>query len=398
MTKTEKKFFDFLKNHILTVIFFTVTILAIAIHFCGIGLESGDYQSFLKPWWQVIKSSGIGGLSKQVGNYNIPYQIITFIMTLFPWDSLIAYKSLSIVFDFVLAGAVMKLIVEITKSKVAGLVGYSLTIFSMTVILNSSFWAQCDSIYVAFIILAIYFIFKDKTALSFIMLGISFAFKLQMVFILPVFLFYYILDRKVSIIHFLIIPAVDFILCFPAVLLGRNIIDIFTIYAAQTDYGKLIQMNCPNLYALICNGSDANYYYMFKLFSILFTIAVIGFMLGMFIFKKVDLKDRRKFLMTAIWTVFTCVMFLSSMHERYSYLLDILLIAYAVSYRKNIIPAILCNLISLRGYASYLFKYDVVANQHAAIVYIGIYFYLSYVLVKEVLLNNNSKTELKVKI
>ena len=203
---------------------------------------------------------------------------------------------------------------------------------------------------------------------------------------------------KHNIIHFLIIPAVDFALCFPAVLLGRNIIDIFTIYATQTDYGKLIQMNCPNLYALICNGSDTTYYYLFKLFSILFTIAVIGFMLGMFIFKKVDLKDRRKFLMTAIWTVFTCVMFLSSMHERYSYLLDILLIAYAVCYRKNIIPAILCNLISLRGYASYLFKYDVVSNQHAAIVYIGIYFYLTYVLVKEVLLNNNSKTELKAKI
>lgn len=398
MTALEKKFFNFIKNNILTVLFFTVTVFAIALHFCGLGFQSGDYQSFLKPWWDVIKSSGIGGLSKQVGNYNIPYQIITFILTLFPWDSLIAYKSLSIIFDFILASGVMLLIKQITENKTAALIGYALTICSVTVIFNSSFWAQCDSIYVAFIIFAIYFIFKDKITLSFIMLGISLAFKLQVIFILPVFLFYYVLNRKVSIIHFFIIPAVDIIMCLPAVFLGRNISDIFTIYADQTDYGKLIQMNCPNFYALICNGSDATYYYLFKTFSILFTVTILGFMLCMFIYKKVDLKDKEKFLMTAIWTVFTCIMFLSSMHERYSYLLDILLIVYAVCYRKNIIPAIICSLVSLRGYCSYLFTYNVVENQHAAIVYFGVYIYITYVLVKEVLMNNNSKKELKVTI
>lgn len=42
-----------------------------------------------------------------------------------------------------------------------------------------------------------------------------------------------------------------------------------------------------------------------------------------------------------------------------------------------------------------MFKYDVILNQHAAIVYFGVYLYITYVLVKEVLLNNNSKLELK---
>lgn len=396
MTKIEKKFFELIRENILTVVFAAVTLVGIFIHFCGLGFQSGDYLSFLKPWWTIIKSAGIGGLSKQVGNYNIPYQIIIYIMTLFPWDSLIAYKSLSIVFDFALACGVMLITAQITKSKVLSLVSYALTICSLTVLFNSSFWGQCDSIYTAFIIFAIYFIFKDKTALSFVMLGFALAFKLQMIFIIPVFLFYYILEKKVSILHFLIIPAVDFALCLPVMLFGRNIVDIFTIYAEQTDYGKQIQMNCPNLYALMCNGADATYYYLFKTLSIILSIGVLGFMLGMFIYKKVDLSDKKNFLLTAIWTVFTCIMFLSSMHERYSYLLDILLILYAVSYRKNIIPAIICNLISLRGYCSYLFKYDLVSNQHAAIVYFGVYLYITYVLVKEVLLNNNSKLELKL--
>ena len=204
MTKVETKFFDFIRNHILTVAFVLITAFGLAMHFCGLNHQSGDYNYFLKPWWDIIKTGGTGALAKQVGNYNIPYQIIIYIMTLFPWDALIAYKALSIVFDFVLAGAVMILVAELTKSKAIALVSYAIALCSVNAIMNSSFWGQCDSIYVSFIIFAIYFIIKDKTALSFLFLGLAFAFKLQVVFILPVFVFYYVLNRKFSILNFLI--------------------------------------------------------------------------------------------------------------------------------------------------------------------------------------------------
>ena len=102
--------------------------------------------------------------------------------------------------------------------------------------------------------------------------------------------------------------------------------------------------------------------------------------------------------MTAIWTVFTCVMFLCSMHDRYSYLLDILFIVYALVYREHIASAVLCYLISFRSYSSYIFKFNVIENQHAAILYVGIYLYITYVLIKEVVLDNNSDKELKVNL
>ncbi|MCR5704263.1 MAG: hypothetical protein K6G85_06540 [Eubacterium sp.] len=391
MFSFEEKFFEWVRKNILIIAFCAITILGMGIRICGIDFESGDFRDFLNPWWNIIKGMGLEGVSKKVGNYNMPYQTITFLMTLLPWKSIVAYKTLSIIFDFVMAMGGMLFVYEVTKSQAKAVVGYALTICSVNVFLNSAFWAQCDSIYVAFIILAIYFLMKDRNEMSFIMLGLSFAFKLQMVFILPVFLFYYVLTKKISVVHFLIILIVDVLMSLPALFLGRNVRDLYSIYVEQTDYGKKIQMNFPNFYAMICDGADKTYYELFKGFSIMLTIAILGFMLAMFIYKQVDLTNKKYFLMTAIWTSFTCIMFLSSMHERYSYLLDILLILFAIVYGELIIPAILSNLISLRGYSFYLFNFNMLEFNHAAIINFGLYLYITYVLVKEILLKDEAQ-------
>ena len=389
MTKFEQKFFDFIKKNIIPLFLLGVTVIGIVIRICGIDFESDDYQSFLAGWWTTIESKGVSGLSEQVGNYNIPYQLITYVFTLLPLGPLYSYKTLSIIFDFVLAVSAAMLVYSFSKNKsfFKASLTYALVLFSIPVVFNSSFWAQCDSIYVSFILLAIYFIHKDRNVLSFVMLGISLAFKLQMIFILPVFLFYYIATRKVSILHFLIIPAVDVLMCLPAIILGRNPMDIINIYVEQTDYGKLIQMNCPNFYALICSGTQIENYHLFKTFSIILTFVVLAIALVMIIYKNVDLKNKENFLLTAIWTIFTCIMFLSSMHERYTYLLDILTIIYALTACKRYWLPVVCNLISLRGYCYYLFAYEVFDLKTAAIIFLAVYFYVTYIFVKDVVIN-----------
>lgn len=395
MTEIEIKFFDWIRKNIILIFLGAITLLGIAIHLCGIDFQSDDYVSFLYPWWAVIESSGVQGLATQIGNYNIPYQIITYLFTLTPLGPLYSYKALSIAFDFVVALSAALLVYSFDgkKSYLKPVLTYGLVFCSMTVVLNSSFWAQCDSIYVSFIFLSIYFLKKEKNITSFVMLGIAFAFKLQAVFILPVFLFYYVCTRKTSILHFLIIPVVDFVMCLPAIILGRNPLDIITIYAEQTDYGKLIQMNCPNIYAFMCEGNDMYNYFLFKTLSIVLTITVLGAGLCMLIYKRTDLTDKQNFLLASIWTVFTCIMFLSSMHERYAYLLDILTIIYAVVNVKRVWLPIVCNLVSLRGYCYYLFAYDVLDIKITAIVYIAVYAYVSYIFLKDVVMNGKKMDE-----
>lgn len=288
--------------------------------------------------------------------------------------------------DFVLAISTAMLVYSFVKNnrRLKAILTYSAVLLSATVIFNSSFWAQCDSIYTSFIILAILFLHKDKPIASFVFIGIAFAFKLQTVFIIPVLLYYWISTKKISILHFFIIPAVDVIMCLPAIIMGRPFIDIITIYAEQTDYGKLIQMNCPNFYALICDGNDMTYYYLFKQFSVFLTIAVLGIMMCIIIYKKVDLKNLETFLLTTAWTVFTCIMFLSSMHERYGYLLDIILIVYAAVSAKHLWIPIVSTLISLRGYCYYLFSYELISLQFTAIIYTALYVYITFLLVKTI--------------
>lgn len=386
MTKIESKAIGFIKRYILLFLLGAITILAVFIRICGMDFQSDDFNSFLNPWWGIIKYNDFTGIAAQVGNYNIPYQIIIYLMTLLPLNALYAYKIVSIIFDFVLAISTAMLVYSFAKSnaRLKAVIAYSAVLLSATVIFNSSYWAQCDSIYTSFIILAILFLHKDKPIASFVFTGIAFAFKLQTVFILPVLLYYWISTKKISILHFFIIPAVDVIMCLPAIIMGRPFIDIITIYAEQTDYGKLIQMNCPNFYALMCDGNDMTYYYLFKQFSVFLTIAVLGIMMCIIIYKKVDLKNIEVFLLTTAWTVFTCIMFLSSMHERYGYLLDIILIVYAAVSAKHLWIPIVSTLISLRGYCYYLFSYELVSLKVTAIIYTALYVYITFLLVKTI--------------
>lgn len=390
MTRVEHKIFDFLKKHLPLVLLIAATLLGLFIRYKGLDFRSDDFNSFLSGWWNQIAAGGIDSLSYQVGNYNIPYQIIIYLLTLLPFEALTAYKLLSIVFDVALAISAALVVSEALKKPFFSFIpalSYSLVFCSVTVIFNSAFWAQCDSIYVTFILLAIYATMKNRHIAAFVFLGVSLAFKLQVVFILPVFVYYYIANRKISIVHFFIIPLVDILMCLPVVFMGRSFLDIFTIYADQTDYGKLIQMNCPNLYAFMCNGGDMTYYYLFKPISIGLTALVLGAGLCLILHKRVDMSDPENFLFTAGWTAFTCLMLLSSMHERYGYLLDILLILYVILARKHYAIAVIANLVSLRGYCYYLFaNYEVLTLQWTAVVYVGLYAYTTFVFVRDVVL------------
>ena len=381
MTRIERKLFDLIRNNIFIILFVCISVISVLLRIYGLKFPSDDYRRYLNSWWIVISNQGIGGLSKQVGNYNIPYQIIIFILTRLKMDSLFAYKIISLFFDYVLAVSAALLVKQIRGEKFfsfSPIVTYSMILCSLTVIFNSAFWGQCDTIYV-----------------SFILLGAAFAFKLQMIFILPLFLYYYATTRKCSILHFLLIPLTDIVLCLPALFCGRPFLDIFKIYVGQTDEGKQLQMNFPNIYAFFTDGNKRAPYDLLRDFTIVFAIAVLLGGLTLLLYKKVDLSNRENLILTGIWSVFTCLMFLSSMHERYGYILDILVIVYAIAYRKHYVVAILCNLISLRGYGFYLFEnYEAFTIGQASMIYLGLYFYVTYLFVRETVLGKKEPLRL----
>ena len=182
----ERKFIEVCKEHYLTL-FVVTSLLALLVRICLLRFQSYDYLHFLSRWFEYLKENGgFKGLGSYIGDYNAPYMTIMAALTYIPVNSLYTIKAVSVFFDFVLALSASYLVaVHVDKDKkVYALISYALVLFMPQVIANSAAWGQCDSIYVALIIWALFFLYTDKSIFCFILLGISFAFKLQTVFIL----------------------------------------------------------------------------------------------------------------------------------------------------------------------------------------------------------------------
>ena len=94
--------------------------------------------------------------------YNIPYNYFLALFSYLPIRDLYLIKWLSILFDVILAWGVLRLVGLYRESAAAKLTGFFLTFFLPTVILNGALWGQCDSIYAAFAVWALYFGLADK--------------------------------------------------------------------------------------------------------------------------------------------------------------------------------------------------------------------------------------------
>ena len=81
-------------------------------------------------------------------------------------ENLVLIKALSIAFDVVLAWASMKLVGLYCSSNARRLAAFFLVLFLPTVVLNGAYWGQCDSIYTAFAVLALYLALDGRTSCS----------------------------------------------------------------------------------------------------------------------------------------------------------------------------------------------------------------------------------------
>lgn len=348
-----------IKNKVL--LFLTiVTILAVLIRYFERNFVSGDYTASLHPWFINIRHmGGVAALRHQVGDYNIFYQFLIAIFTYFPFKDLYMYKALSDLFDFFLAcstGMLVASFVSPEKKQKYFAFTYAIVLFLPTVILNSGAWAQCDSIYATFIVLSLFFLFKDRYISSFIMLGIAFGFKFQTIFILPFFLFVWLVNNKIYIWHFAVAIFTFWLSGVPGYIFGRNPLEPFTIYLNQANHYTFLFMdyfNFPGMF-LGKNAQDpATYFILSKVFVLgTFLVLLIGYMF--FLYRKDSLTNFH-LIIIAVWTIYTCVMFLPAMHERYAFVVDILMIVLVMLNKKYILVAIPEILNSLLSYSRFLF-------------------------------------------
>ena len=384
MPKIEKKIIEFLEEHYWLIGVVIISVFACLMRYWMMPFESGDYVEYLRPWTNALRAEGgLSGIATYEGNYNMPYVVILALFTYLSTPILTATKILSIVFDFILAmscGILVAGLVEKNKKEYY-LLTYSAVLLLPTVFLNSALWGQCDSIYTAFIVLALIFLLDEKYTKSFIMLGIAFAFKLQTIFILPIYIILYFAKKKFSILNALIIPAVNIVMSIPALLNGVSFAELFKVYGEQVKtYDYRMVMNFPNMYNLL-NCKPEIFYRV----STVFALGICALMLGYTIVKKIDW-TKEKILTLSLWFVVVITYVLPGMHDRYMYLGEILILMILITYKKYLPLAIFAVGSTFVTYSAFLFgnSYDIMPI--LSLIYLAVIAYFTKDLFK--LLNN----------
>lgn len=353
MMEFEKRIIDFFKKNYLLIFAVGITLLSIFIRLFFLDYRSNDFDGFLNRWFEYFKTNGqFKALATYDGDYNAPYLTLMVLFTYLPFNPLYMIKGLSILFDFVLAFSCGYLVYDLTNGKnkrIAGLVAYSCILFLPQVILNSSMWAQCDSIYSSFVILSLIFLLKEKYPLSFILLGCAFAFKLQFIFLLPLYVILYICQNKFSIFHFLLIPLTNIVLCLPAMIFGGiPFSKCFSIFGVQINESVCLVLNYPNIYQFIHNNFP---YFKLAGIGVMFTLC---FSLLIYIIHKNVKWNHEKILTLSLFLLTVVTYILPGMHERYMFVGEILSVVYFLLYKKNLPLVIAINFNAFLTYSIFL--------------------------------------------
>ena len=334
---------------------FQFTVIAIGVAFsvraCLMNYRSGDYNTFLAHWVEYFRiSGGFKGFSESVGNYNVPYMYFLALFSHIPLNDLHLIKLLSISFDVVLAFAMMKLAGIFTSSTLKRLTAYLITLLLPTVIINGSMWGQCDSIYTSLALLAFWLALSDRPKLSMVFMALSFGFKLQAVFIMPIFLVL-LFARKIKFWHFFIFPITYIIEILPAVFFGKPFMSTLTLYFDQADsIGTGLSYNSPSFFSMISGKVNVA-----ALSAIGVTCAFL-FVFAIFIwafYRRKNLNNEA-LLGIALLLVAGIPFLLPHMHDRYFFMLDVLTLLPAVLWLSYAPVAAFASFASYLCYYAYL--------------------------------------------
>ena len=348
---------------------------------------AGDYKMFFEPWVATLREAGGGfkGLSAEFEyvDYTTPYLLILSFISICPlFNTLILMKMVSIFFDFVAAIAVGFIVYDMTGKKQSGYMAYAVMLFVPTIVANSAMWAQCDIIFTSFVMLSLLYMLRDKPRISLIFYGVAFAFKLQTLFIAPLYLLLWV-KKKMKIQHFLWLPIVYFIGIIPSWIAGKNLWELLTVYLFQAN-GEMdiykLSHKFPNVYQII--GTDS-FLREYADAGIYFTLAVLMVLLY-YIAQKNFVFTKDLIIRMGMFFVMVVVFFLPHMHERYGILADVLSVIVAFSNPKKFYVPLIAIGCSFAGYTLYLAQQTVIPLSVYAILYAGLIIDLGIGIYKEI--------------
>lgn len=327
-----------------------MTVIGIAIRGILRVVTTVDWEMYWDPWISDLREMGFSYLATDRYDYAPSFVYILWVISKLPVNPMTAYKSIHIVLDFAAAAVMGKLVMETTKSRIKSFSTYGLMLIVPTIWADSALWAQCDIIFMLFILLCFYYLFRQMPNRAMFFYGLAFAFKLQSLFIFP-FLVILWVNKKIKIQHFLWIPGLYFLSIIPAWIAGRPLIELINIYMAQgaQDVWSL-SIKWANIYQII-----GNQYFLLE-YAEAGTWLILGILMCvMFVMAQKRYRITNEFIVQiALFFAILTPYFLPHMHERYGCLADVLAILYAMMNWKRFYIPLVQILMSFTCYMAYL--------------------------------------------
>ncbi|MCR4584643.1 MAG: hypothetical protein K5686_02865 [Lachnospiraceae bacterium] len=342
-------------------------------------IETSDMGVYLRWYGRAEEYGGLPGLyaiGQKIKGYNALFQLLVAALTHIPGEAIYKLKATWLFFDILLAAGVGRFVFENLKAgeekriEYASL-SYAFCFLSMSVIFNSSAWGQSDSVYIALIIWSLVFLFRKKYFRSFLLLGTAFAFKLQTVFILPFYAFYYLYEAKFSLLYFLEVPLMFVLSVLPRQIVGLispiraevsaksaksaiTGVKFIDVYLNQILSGGKMYMEYPSFWSFLPDedavpGGFLDFY-KFRIVAVLFAFLLLGTLIYVILEKKQKM-ETAGLVFTAFLLSFTTVFFLPCMIDRYGYIYEILALMLVFFDKRTLIPALALYITNYYMYA-----------------------------------------------
>lgn len=223
--------------------------------------------------------------------------------------------------------------------------------------MNSGWWAQCDGIYVFFLLLSFSAFLRGRGKRGLAYAAISFSFKLQAVFFFPMLVVFF-LAKKLRLRDLWAFPTAYAGMIAPGLLLGRPLADVLMIYLNQTGtYSSRLTLNAPSVFQFAPEDAPVSPLLWAGIFA---AALLIGMILLNCWEHPAGLHDRTCLILLLLFSA-GIPLLLPCMHERYYYLAEITVILIAVIMPKRSWLLPLQLIASLSGYLAYLVQRYVIS-------------------------------------
>jgi len=341
-----------LKNSKLKGIAGLLFLISILLRVISIPHSNPDMAAYNLLWYQTLFQKGIGeALATNFSNYTPPYTyflaLATFSHGFIP--PLTAIKLIPICFDLLGAFFIFKIVkLKYDQADMPYLAG-AVYFTAPTVILNSAYWGQADSLYTSLLLVCLYFAMVEKSFPAILAFGLAFSIKAQAVFFLP-FLAVLAIRKRIPWLYFGIIPLVYLAAVMPVVMLGRPLLDALFIYTQQADTYTVLSRNAPNFYILF----PREWYSAGLIPGIAAAIGFIVYWISSTAKSKTKL-DHRYIILIAFISTSLVPFLLPKMHDRYFYPADVLSIVLAFFQPSLWFIPVMYQIISTLAISNFLF-------------------------------------------